>query len=170
MRYYLLKQYQNVDNPIKLPRGKEIEEIVRKPEISYWLPVDASENTMWLPLYTYPTWIIDEYMHDIIENYQVLQKFIPVALGSSCPKTYYLYKPYVCECLHEETEFWSKGGPLKRLVLDRKKIGFHKIFQIAGILENYLVADFEIVEKLLCAGVYPFEYEEVEVQGRHVKE
>lgn len=51
-------------------------------------------------------------------------------------------------CLSEQSEF-HEDGSLKRLVLDRKKIGRHTIFQIEGIRESVIVIDLRLAEALL---------------------
>lgn len=162
MQYYLMKQYRNESSPVKWPLKNEIDRIISVDTGVSYVGVDADKDTTWLPYYEKPVFIISEGVRNIFDKYQLFQKVTPIAIGQRNCFPLYIYYPYILDCLHDETEFWMERGPLKRLVLDREKIGYHKVFQIAGILENYLVADMEIVEKLLCAGVYPFEYEEVE--------
>jgi len=84
--------------------------------------------------------------------------------GKSLP--YYVFRPLVLDCLEEETEFHLNKRDIKRIVLDRSKVGSHKVFQIGGVMSRYLIVDLEILELALYGGIRPFLFTPVLLSAR----
>ena len=64
----------------------------------------------------------------------------------------------------EQTEFYPNGS-IKRLVLDAKKIGEHKVFMLNDKRFTNPYVSLEVVESLLRRGVVGIIWKEVEVEG-----
>jgi hypothetical protein len=52
------------------------------------------------------------------------------------------------ECVSEESEF-KKDKSIKKLVLDKEKIGNKKIFRVEGVVEKIIVINQDIAESIL---------------------
>lgn len=159
MSYYILKSCTTPSNTIKpIYTTADIWSNIK--EIKFDL---KKQSGFYLPFYHMNAWLFSAEAYHIIKNYQFGQQFKPYILGEYLPdkqKIYYCLKPFELDCLHNTTKKDSSNR-LIHLVLDQTKIGHHKIFHPTNILEPYLIVEIEILEKLLCAGIYPFEWEEV---------
>lgn len=163
MNYFVIKQPENAMFIIA-PNISQKEFWSTTNEIVFCLTENKCDRLMFLPLYTYPAWLLSESAYLIISRYQINQKFKPCILGEKGTHNqdmYYAFQSYELDCLHESSQFFP-DKTIKKMILNTTKIGNHKIFQPQGILERYLVVDLEILEKLLCAGIYPIEWEKVD--------
>ena len=166
MDYYLLKQYDKMSDLI-IPSisATKVKTIWENKEISDFVFTNQnSKATNYLPFYNKPTWLVSQDTQNILDKYQIEQEFKTCLLGqvgTLIQEIFFCMKPYFLDCLDITTEFYHTGT-LKHIVLNKSKIKYNKVFAIANILENYLVVDYEILEKLLCAGVYPIIYEKLE--------
>lgn len=166
MSYYLLKQCNQISDII-LP-GKGAGKVWEEDSSTVLhLSTNRKDQKRLLPFYSptfsRPVWFISRDAYVLLKKYQIGQTFRPCVLGNAMTMQqhiYYAFAPFELDCLSSSTLF-SSSGEVKKLVLQEDKIGCHKVFTIAGILENLLVVDFEMLEKLLCAGVYPIEYSEL---------
>ena len=120
-----------------------------------------------LPFMEHPAFIISKELKSLFDAYQEHSLFFPFFTkdieGEGLP--YYVFRPFILDCLSEETAFLPNKG-VKKLVLNREKIGFNKVFQVGGLLGRYLIVDLEILELMLYNGIYPFVYTSVLLSRR----
>ena len=111
-----------------------------------------------LPFMDRPVFILSKELKSIFSAYQEGSKFFPFFTkdidGKGLP--YYVFRPLILSCLSKEAEFTSGNRDVKKLILDQCKIGSHKIFQVGGLKERYLIVDLEILELMLYSAIYPF--------------
>lgn len=163
MNYYILKQDDSSSNIIE-PRVDQEEVWTSDKNVIFCFIENLNESSIFLEFYSRNVFLLSKAGYYIARDYQIGQSFKPYILGNFDTRRqvmYYCLKPCRIECLDDKTEFYSTGQ-LKKLVLNRELIGANKIFSTYGILENYLIVDFEILEKLLCAGIYPIQYQKVD--------
>ncbi len=163
MNYYLLKRkskgFKTISLPSINPQYWESEN-----NINLEFSAEAALSNQYSPIYIGNPTLINKAAFEIIQKYQVDQFFkycILIEKTTEIQKTYFWFQPFKIDCLHEKTKR-HPDQTIKHLVLDKNKIGHHKIFRPENTLEPYLIIDLEILEKLLCAGVYPIEWEQVE--------
>jgi len=111
-----------------------------------------------LPFIDHPVFIISKELKSLFSEYQEGAGFFPFFTkgidGKGVP--YYVFRPLILDCLSKEAALSSGKRDVKKLLLDRDKIGSHKVFQVGGILARYLIVDLEILEIMLYSGVQPF--------------
>ena len=59
---------------------------------------------------------------------------------------------------------WSPsvaGSEIRKVVLDRHKIGEHSIFRLAGVEKQYIVGNLDVVESILKRGCVGMSLEEL---------
>ena len=125
---------------------------------------DTKANQRLLSFYEKPYYIVKNEMMEIINSYQSGCQSVPIVFGRKNMdkvKLFHFYQPLEIDCLHETTEFYP-SLTLKKLILGREKIGFNKVFTIAGILERYMIIDLEIAELFFSSKMNDFILEEVE--------
>ena len=76
---------------------------------------------------------------------------------------YWLMMPLKLDCLSKQTEF-NKDGSVKRLVLEREKIGYCKIFRVAGIVEELVLLHLDLVEQILQGEFRGLKFEQVALE------
>jgi len=163
MKYYMIKR-----------KSTGLETITPPPiNANYWgtrenkrieVKTKKSLSGQYLPIYIGKQILINVDAYNVIRKYQMGQQFMYCAFleqTTGIQRIYLWFNPFKLDCLHETTQR-HPDRTIKKMVLDREKIGFHKVFLPEDIFEPYLIVDLEILEKLLCAGVYPIEWEEVE--------
>lgn len=163
MKYYILQQ-PNATPFAVLPTVPQKEFWDNDYDVMTCQTLKDCRNLSFLPFYSRPAWLLSKEMYNIAHHYQLGQVFKPCLMGQKGTKhqrIYYAMQPLELDCLDETTEYASTRI-LKKMVLNTKKIGVNKLFHPRGILEPFLVADMEMLEKFLCAGIYPIAYEEVE--------
>ena len=63
-------------------------------------------------------------------------------------RVYWLFALNRVDCVSKETEFYPNRF-LKKLVLDRNKIGHRTVFRVQGILEKQIIVRFDVAESIL---------------------
>ncbi|TDL57703.1 hypothetical protein E2R60_04210 [Paenibacillus dendritiformis] len=67
-------------------------------------------------------------------------------------EVYWLVKPRVIDCLHEDTTYFV-DGTLKEICISKEKAGFNKAFAIDGVKGNHFIVDTEVLERLYREGL-----------------
>lgn len=167
VKYYVLKQDYTISVFPRLASIPSIDEIWSDSSAMYCKATLYKDKIGFcpLPLMTTPCFMISPDMKRIFEAYQIGAKSRLFAIEEPNGMLfYYFYQPPILDCVHESSQY-NPDGSVKQLVLDLEKIGPHKIFQPAWLLENYLIVDMEILELLLCDGIYPFLFEEMKIKS-----
>lgn len=120
-------------------------------EQCYNFRVISKDSNMY-PDYLYqPLPLLSTRMKEIFEAYE--QYFSSTASFLSDPvlkiqEIYWLFAVREQDCLDESTELFP-NRLLKKMVLNKKKIGTRQIFVVDGILEKRLVVSLDVAESLL---------------------
>lgn len=105
-----------------------------------------------------PVPLISDSLKTILSKYQkgIFYKLAVLADTQKMVQSlYWLFVPETVACMSEESE-WNKNETLKKIVLDRSRVGPYKIFKIADPLEDYLIVDLDVAESILkykCKGI-----------------
>lgn len=76
---------------------------------------------------------------------------------------YWMIIPETIECLSDMSEF-GKDGSVQRLVLEKSRIGYCKLFKVAGIADNIVIIEQQIAEALLKKGFSGIKFKKVDLQ------
>lgn len=112
-----------------------------------------------------PVYMVSEMAFDVIDMYEddlPRRKIVMIHKEESRQLIYYHLLLREMAMLHELTEYYPNGME-KRLVLDAKKIGYHKAFLLADSKLKLPVVSLEVVESLMRRGVTGVTFQEVEV-------
>ena len=101
---------------------------------------------------------------DMYEDDMVFRTIVITSKESEMLKVYHHLLLERLDMFSEQTEFYPNGS-IKRLVLDAKKIGEHKVFMLNDKRFNNPYVSLEVVESLLRRGVVGIIWKEVEVEG-----
>ena len=124
-----------------------------------------TENDI-LPVYDRPFLIISEQVKDVLSFYEPEIKFRKCVFAEErydVIEAAYLVKAPELDCLHSSSEVLNKGL-IKNIIIDRNKVDDRRVFQLKGIIAQYLIVNTEVVEALLHENIWPFEYQEIETR------
>jgi hypothetical protein len=84
----------------------------------------------------YYSFMVSDEMNRIFSNYQEGGQYRTVMVNGKegYSVLYHIYQPVLLDCNSDLTVFSSKRT-VKVLVLDKRKIGANKVFQVAGLKE-----------------------------------
>lgn len=164
MKYYLLRQDYKIGCHPKILGKVDVEKLWERNGAVYLpvAPYKDKRSFFALPFMDKPFFMISEELEELFSAYQAGGRSKAVALDDPEGRAlfYYFYQPPIFDCLAAQAEYYP-DHTIKKLILDRTKIDVNKIFQIAWLLEDYLIVDEEVLELMLCASIYPFLFEEV---------
>lgn len=96
------------------------------------------------------------------EDYMVFPSIVITNSKEERMLKYYHLLPERLDVFSEQTEFYPNGS-VKRLVLDKDKIGENKVFMLPDLRFSHPFVSLEVVESLLRRKVTGILFEEVEV-------
>lgn len=99
-----------------------------------------------------PYFLVSEMVQELIELYQphtIYKKIILTDLKYKHIQMYYLPIFETLDCLSDSAELNLDRSVIKKIVLDRKKIGRNHIFRIANVKGTYVIASLDFVESML---------------------
>jgi len=178
MRYFRLKQDKRIQNVATIDEKLDVEKMWESTD-GLFFPYKIinsgihKQDVNFLPLIECTAGIMEkifavsEKTKKVFETYQIGAEYRNFGLGNLKKRdlqVYHFMKPLEVECLSEKTEF-KPNKEVKRLVLDRAKIGENRVFQVKELRANYLIVSLEIVEVLLQKYINEFEIIEVECEG-----
>jgi len=162
MGFYRIKQDNRVSNFLKFVDTTSLTQIESQKCVYCRSEKSSPVDHVSLPFMDKPVFIISKDLKNLFNAYQEGGRFFPFFTkdinGIGLPL--YVFHPFVANCLADETEYY-KNKLVKTIILDKRRIGSNKIFQVGGVKERYLVVDMEILELMLYNGIYPFSYEPV---------
>lgn len=169
MKYYIMSQDKRISNGIAF---KEIstsetfevgEEFRGKIKKNLVLHMKDTGHTAYAEMLETPFIMVSENLCKVIQMYDEESEFTNILLASQMGKPALDYKVALIErmdCLHENTEFY-KDHSVKKLILDKQKIGDRQIFKIKGISPHYVVVSMNIAESILRRSIYGVRLEEI---------
>lgn len=172
MRYFIIKQDQNLPHSIKLRdfNMAGAHKILYKEEADQlndmsMLYVLGNADYIYPDFIENPVYLISERIQKVFDMYQDDLVFKKVILTNKEERTQQLYYNLLTdhvEALSEKTQFYPDGRA-KELILDSNKIRQHKIFQLEQSLSNYLIVSLDVVESFLRREVIGIQFRELEV-------
>lgn len=166
MEYFKISQKENLPNIIKpiLPSVSDLWSETNP----FFMPGKAKEpykELTFLPFYKGHCFVIHDAIKNIWQNYQTGGRYRPCAMGSVEQRKVEIYAvmfPLLIDGIHEETEYF-KNGEIKKLVLDQKYVGYHKVFGIKSWhLVNLIISE-DVLEKMLQENITEFLWEKVNI-------
>ncbi|WP_058485600.1 imm11 family protein [Defluviitalea phaphyphila] len=160
MEYFMLSQKKNIPNTVNLyittDKFYQRQQVIDKEQADEVnevtnIFVESNKNNFYPDVIDTPIFLVSDNIKKLIECYDDSPINKCVVLTDSILKEqriYWLMLLDKIDCLSEKTEF-KKDNTLKKLVLDKKKIGNKKIFRIDGIVEKIVVVNLDIAESLL---------------------
>lgn len=128
----------------------------------------AAESGETAPDYIqFPVHMVSDTVKKVLDMYEDDMVFRTIVITSKESEMLKVYHHLLLERLDmfsEQTEFYPNGS-IKRLVLDAKKIGEHKVFMLNDKRFTNPYVSLEVVESLLRRGVVGIIWKEVEVEG-----
>lgn len=113
-----------------------------------------------------PIPLVSDMVKKVLDVYEDDMVFRSVSLVDKKREAIFLYHtllPEEHEMLSDQTEYYPNGS-VKRLVLDRKKIGEHKVFWLDTKRFRNPFVSLEVVESILRRNPIGILFEEVEVE------
>ena len=127
----------------------------------------AAESGETAPDYIqFPVHMVSDTVKNVLDMYEDDMVFRTIVITSKENEMLKVYHHLLLERLDmfsEQTEFYPNGS-IKRLVLDAKKIGEHKVFMLNDKRFTNPYVSLEVVESLLRRGVVGIIWKEVEVE------
>lgn len=111
-----------------------------------------------------PLYMVSEEIRKILElndDYIVCKEVSMVNLPRQTLKNYAVVLVDRIDCIHETAEFYPDKS-VKKLVLDREKIGDRNVFRIKDIGPSYVVVSLDIAESVLRRNCFGVKFTEVE--------
>jgi hypothetical protein len=176
MNYFMISQKENIPNIVNLhiransPDEPQTEfSKAQKDQLNQVtaIPVSGDENAIYPAVFDRPVFIVSDELRRVIEFYDdtVLWKCVPLMdYKMERQETYWLPLIDKIDYLSDETEFYGDGS-LKKLVLDKEKIGTQRIFRVNTIREKIVVVNLDIAESILRRSFAGVQLEAVLLKG-----
>ncbi|WP_425448048.1 imm11 family protein [Dethiothermospora halolimnae] len=159
MEYFLLKQdkrYIHTPTYLDLIRKIDVRDInrldchkIKDPTIIH---IKGDEKAEYLDILHRQIYIISEELKDLMGEYNsniIFKTIALIDLENQVQQMYYLPIFEEVEALHEQCEFNLNKSVIKKLVLDKEKIGNRNIFVIKGAKEYLVVVRLDVAESIL---------------------
>ena len=178
MRYFKLKQDSRTQNVATIAGKLEMKKIWETKD-GLFFPYKITnvglykQDVNFLPLIEHSVgmmekiFYVSEETRNVFKSFQIGVKYQSFGLGNLKRRdlqVYHFMKPFKIECLSDKTVLMP-NEEVKKLVLDRSKIGEHRVFQVKELRGNCLVVSLEVIEALLSKQINEFEIIEVECEG-----
>ena len=111
-----------------------------------------------------PLYMVSKEIRDILELHDdaiICKEVAMVNLPRKSEKDYAILLTDRIDCLHEEAEFYPDKS-IKKLVLDRGKIGERRVFKVKGIGPAYIIVSLDIVESIIRRNCFGVKFTKVE--------
>ena len=122
-------------------------------------------------LIQYPVQMVSDPVKKVLDMYEDDMVWRTVAITDKERENVMIYHhllPERLDVFSERTEFYPNGS-IKKLVMDARKIGGHKVFMADDRRSGNPYVSLEVVESLLRRGVVGIIWKEVEVEDGGVK-
>lgn len=113
-----------------------------------------------------PVYMVSEMMSEVVDMYEdglIWKKIVMIHKEEERQLAYFHLLLKEIEVLHKDTEYYPNGME-KRMVLDKDKIGYHKVFLLADSRVKLPVVSLEVVESLLRRHIMGVTFKEIEVE------
>jgi copper chaperone CopZ len=160
VEYYIMTSKENIANKVelriksdkfyerKMAIGKEEAEEINEISNIY---VVSKEDSFYPDIFEIPVVLVSNRLKKLINIYddrEIFKCTVITDIKRKRQEVYWLTLIDKIECVASESEF-KKDKTIKKLVLDKEKIGNKKIFRIGGIVEKIIVINEDIAESIL---------------------
>ncbi len=174
MRYFELRQGQQLRNPIKLQWAQKKlykynptrEEFDAFPDmqVGYY---DYSEMVEIPDVLESDTFFVESEVKHVLSMYDDTIVFkgaqiYPFGMVENVVPTYWTFYPQEAECLHSSVRILP-NGEIEELILDSKKIPQSDVFKVSGISVHRVIVSLPVAESLLRRKPYGISLREVKV-------
>lgn len=177
MEYFLLKQSEDVVNPIKI-FGVDMENYtvvmthqdfkqIKRSKVAY---AEYSRSHEMPDILTYPTYMVSDTIRRVLHMYDDNISFKSIQVFPTLEKdlmeatrTYWVYDCVMEDCLHQDTIILPNGG-MQEIILNKTKIKGRDIFRVKGTLDNKLIISLAVAESILRRNVYGIMLEKVRIK------
>ncbi|MBC2580555.1 imm11 family protein [Clostridium sp. DJ247] len=159
MEYFVIYQDKRIENAAE-PIGilKEIsKDMLNKEgtkhmdELPIQFDIKEKSSSEYIDFIEKPVPLVSDNLKKLLQKYDKKIFFKPIVLCDRKQEKqdlYWLMVPDSIDCLSDKSEF-NKDGTLKRLVIDKKKVGNFKIFKVNGIMEDLMLVRLDAAESIL---------------------
>lgn len=167
MEYYILSQDKTYRNQVIIDKSRLPEELrqLKSPcrkKYSEWdnrisgdksfnLIVKSNANNYYSDFIENPCLLISDELKEVFISYESNLSYNCTILSdrvNKIQKVYWFCLLELADCLGTDSKFYPDHS-IKELILDRKRIGDRKIFQVAGIREKRFIVSLDVVESIL---------------------
>lgn len=177
MEYFLLKQSEDIVNPIKV-FGVDMENYttamthmdfkkLKRSKVAY---AEYSRSHEIPDILTSPTYMVSDTIRRVLHMYDdkisfksiqifpTLEKHIMEATG-----TYWICDCVMEDCMHRDTVILP-NGEMQEIILDKNKVKGRDIFRVKGMPDNRLIISLAVAESILRRNVYGIMLEKVRIR------
>ena len=158
MEYFLIKQHEGIKKYVNITFDFFDRKEIWKKQDPIFIPLENTEEMAYLPFLDCGVCVVSKEMKKIFEMYQKAILSRPVILAdikAGLSDVFYCIKTIKIDCLGSSTVY--QNNVIQKIYLNDKKIGYEKVFQIKAIAQRHIVADLEVVEKLLRENIVGFD-------------
>ena len=166
MDYFLIRQDKRVKNYVDFRIDFFTKKELWTEEDPLSLPCKDTAEKIYLPFLDCGVCVVSKEMKKIFDIYQkgiVSRPIILTDLEAKWSEIFYCIKVKEIDCLGNSTIYEKKE--IQKICLDVTKVGYNKIFQIKDIPYRHIVADLEVVERLLRENITAFDAVVLEQEG-----
>lgn len=166
MRYFLIEEDDRIaQRPCILNWHDKIDVRNIHQETSYKLPkrelvfVADHSKTVFTDIVSYPFFLISEKVEKVIRMYEpkiMVKELVLLNKAFEQVQRYYLPIFEEMDCLGEGSTFNLNHSEIRKIILDKQKIGKKNIFRVADLEKQYIVGNLDVVESILkrgCIGI-----------------
>ncbi len=162
MKYFLISEDQTmVQRPFILNWHEKID--VRNIHLTEALKLPPRELVIIrgnpVPVFTdiisVPFFLISEKVREVVKMYDPRTKMTELVLldqENGKAERYFLPVFEEVDCIKEEYFPALNRGEMKKVILNRERIGERSMFRVAGVEKQYIIGNLDIVESLLKRG------------------
>lgn len=177
MEYFILKQSEDVVNPIKV-FGVDMDNYtaamthqdfkqLKRSKVAY---AEYSRSYETPDILSHPTYMVSDTVRRVLHMYDDNISFKSIQVFPTLQKdlmeatrTYWVYDCIMEDCLHKDAVILP-NGEIQEIILDKTKVKGRDIFRVKGTLDNKLIISLAVAESILRRNVYGIMLEKVRIK------
>lgn len=180
--YFVLSQDEAIQNTVRIDRNwipkewRPANNIDRRAALqpedlhdkdqAYNFLVKSDKRNVYPDLLEIPLLLISPVLKDVFcshEGHLQCNCALLTDRGQREQREYWVAALEIIDCMAEETQFYPNRF-IKKLILDRKKIGDRNIFRVKSILEKWVIISSDVVDSILRRPMTGIKLERVDVK------
>lgn len=171
MNYFILKQDRNLENSIEIDGFNNSQKMIllKEDESKFRdatnVIVKGNKNSIYPDFIQAPVLLVSEELHKLFQWYEESIIYKIAVFSNLELKTQNVYRLVLTDIIDALSDkcIYEKNGWIKKLVLDKEKIGEYNIFQVKAGVECYFIVSLDVAESILKRGFIGIKFQEVEV-------